>query len=376
MNAPSTAAGFGSDMAAGPARSSSDDPNSTTGTPGAPVRSTYGFGRDRDGLDNTISTQRGPNRSSSPAVISPNNTPAPTLNPIAESGGQNDVLNAENMHGLFAMGLAFPEQDEAARIRTEKDEATAAQIRTLQQLLDQHKRHFDKMQNRLNTLHSELAAVTGKLKEQATKLSGPAKHALIQPQFDSGKAEKTNSVWFIRTSSNKQILRKDGLNCFLSQGSNGPSRAEFEIFCRACAENFAMIEVRLNELEGMLGMLQETLDNLQNQTHRLQHDKADENALMELLIPVSRQKLQPDFHIFDRGDKSIARFLFTESRYCSTRKQAGSTTVRRVCQRTTTKASRNQKLHEPTGIHTTFATDLRTNFHTWNLYRVTTLMTT
>ncbi|GAU89263.1 hypothetical protein RvY_01832 [Ramazzottius varieornatus] len=266
-DAASTTAGnrSGSSGTSGSSSEGSDNPD-TSGTPQtAAGRSTYGFGQDMNGLNNTSGSGSwgatgGPTRSSSPAVNANAIPVLPTI-PEAVQPTANGSRNVDDTHGLFAMGLSSPDDEEAARIRAEKDEATAAQIRNLQQLLEQQKRHFDKMQNRLNTLHSELAGVTGKLKEQATKFSAPQKHALVHPQFDSSKSEKTNS------------------------GSNGPSRAEFEIFCRACAENFAMIEVRLSELESVLRILQQNLENLQNQTHRLQHDKADENALMELLLP-------------------------------------------------------------------------------------------
>ncbi|OQV14062.1 hypothetical protein BV898_11727 [Hypsibius exemplaris] len=135
-------------------------------------------------------------------------------------------------------------------------------IRDVQKALDQQKKNWERMQNRVNTLHTELASVTTKLKEQAIKLAGSSSRVLIQPQVQQdAKSERS------------------------ARGTNGPTRSEFEIFCRACAENFEMIEVRLTDLENIMRTQQSKLEVLQFQTTRLQREKADEVTVNELLLP-------------------------------------------------------------------------------------------
>ena len=93
--------------------------------------------------------------------------------------------------------------------------ATLEQVREILKVLDQQRKHFERMQNRVNTLHTELASVTAKLKEQAIKLVGNSSQVLIQPQLQQdAKAERVARVkrkldivfWMIlRTDKNLKL---------------------------------------------------------------------------------------------------------------------------------------------------------------------------
>ncbi|XP_055352849.1 uncharacterized protein LOC129598814 [Paramacrobiotus metropolitanus] len=139
-------------------------------------------------------------------------------------------------------------------------QALHAQMRELNAANEAQKRLLAELQSRASIMAAELAAVSKAVKEQAAKLPAAPSRIAIQPKLSLPKTEK-------------------------SPCTQGPSQSQFDIFCRACAENFQMVELRLAELENTVDHHADRLQNLNELISRLDRIKADIDQVAGMISP-------------------------------------------------------------------------------------------